>query len=232
LTLGHTAIRGSALIAVRVPYDVALSSSLVAHQRKMPLWSKKHKKDSKEKVEVDSNDPALLVFRSDTLGIEPIKIPSALPPVSEKAGRDTPSPSPVSPSKTSRLSRLGIHHRSGSQNSLPNWTPPDESDPNAERDWEARATKLAKLRPMSMQSSQHDLADLAKLSVKDTPVTNVGRSSPDSQGSGWSSMNTVDGMTSDDALQEAIRLHEAGGSSIDSIDDRLGQGDRVVQENR
>jgi hypothetical protein len=182
------------------------------HQ-KMPLWPKKHKKDSKSQ-EVDTNDPPLQIFRSDTLGIEPLRIPSNDSPTSEKPGRNTPSPSPVSP-KPSRLSRLGLHHRSVSQNSLPEWTPPDESDPNAERDWEARATKLAKLRPTSMQASHDELADLAKLSVRESPVPSEGPQSPigqgSNQGAGWLSLNTVDGMTSDDALQEAIRLHEAGG---------------------
>jgi hypothetical protein len=179
----------------------------------MPLWPKKHKKVSKSQ-EVDSNDPSLQIFRSDTVGIEPIRIPSKDTPTSEKPGRNTAPPSPVSP-KPSRLSRLGIHHRSVSQNSLPDWTPPDESDPNAERDWEARATKLAKLRPTSMQASHDGLADLARLSVRESPVPSEGAQSPISPGSsqpaGWSSLNTVDGMTSEDALQEAIRLHEAGG---------------------
>jgi hypothetical protein len=182
----------------------------------MPLWLKKHKKgdsksqlDSKEKDAEDLNSNTSSppqIFRSDTLGIEPIQIPETSEP--GQGGLNSSSSTPKSPSRTSRLSKLVIHGRSGSQNSLPNWTPPNESDPNAERDWEARATKLAKLRPTSMQTSQEDLADLSKLSLHDaeqTPST-----------SGWSPLSNVDGMTSDDALQEAIRLHEAGGIHISS----------------
>src|ERR1700686_2018230 len=100
----------------------------------MPLWPRKHKKEeAKGKEEIPtSSPPPLKVFRSDTFGIEPLTIPNEESASSEKSGLSpSPSPSPVSPSRPSRLSRLGIHHRSGSQNSLPNWTPPDESDPNA-----------------------------------------------------------------------------------------------------
>src|SRR6266496_6235028 len=137
----------------------------------MPLreWAKKHiyKKESKEPE--GSAPPPVQLFRSDTMGITPLEIPKAGSSY-EKGNLYPPSPiltpSPKSP-KANRLSLLGARHRSTSQNSLPDWTPPDESDPNAERDWEVRATKLAKLRPTSMTASNENLAELAKLSVKD-----------------------------------------------------------------
>jgi hypothetical protein len=85
---------------------------------------------------------------------------------------------------------------------------------------------------MSMQTSQEDLADLAKLSVKDAPIAE-GHDAGEGAESGWSPLTTVDGMTSEDALQEAIRLHEAGGTSFQyDADSRLGQSYGVVQENR
>jgi hypothetical protein len=85
---------------------------------------------------------------------------------------------------------------------------------------------------MSMQTSQEDLADLAKLSVKDAPIAERHEAGEGAE-SGWSSpLTTVDGMTSEDALQEAIRLHEAGGTSFQyDADSRLGQSYGVVQEN-
>lgn len=135
----------------------------------------------------------------------------------------SPSPSPKSP-KHNRLSKLGTHRRSASQVSLPDWVPPDESDPLSERDWEARATKLARIRPSSMTVSHEDLADLARLSVMDEipvrPSTSPdGHLLPKNEGYGWLPTETVDGMTSEAALQEAIRLHEAGG--IDDFVRRL-----------
>ena len=183
----------------------------------MPLreWAKKHihKKHSNEKIDLVTDAvPSFKVTRSDSLGVTPLQIPTESPP-SEKSGlsSSTYSPSSKSPRTPNRLSRLG--HRSTSQTSLPEWTPPNEADPNAERDWEARATKLAKLRPVSMSQSNEDLAALAKLSVRDDQAKSAqsadGRLLP--QGPGWMPTDTVDGLTSDDALQEAIRLHEGGG---------------------
>jgi hypothetical protein len=184
----------------------------------MPLreWAKKHihKKESNEKLDARNEGvPSFTVVRSDTMGVTPLQIPTETSP-SEKGGLSVSpySPSPKSPRSPNRLSRLT--HRSTSQTSLPEWTPPDEADPNAERDWEARATSLAKLRPGSMSQSNEDLAALAKLSVRDdgakAPQSADGRLLP--QGSSWVPADTVDGLTSDDALQEAIRLHESGGS--------------------
>ena len=183
----------------------------------MPLreWAKKHmqKKQSDEKLDSVADDvPSFKVTRSDSLGVTPLQIPTDASP-SEISGLSSSShsPSSKSPRTPNRLSRLG--HRSSSQTSLPEWTPPDEADPNAERDWEARATKLAKLRPVSLSQSNEDLAALSKLSVKDdqakAPQSADGRLLP--QGPGWVPTDTVDGLTSDDALQEAIRLHESGG---------------------
>lgn len=185
----------------------------------MPLreWAKKHihKKQSDEKLDFASETvPSFKVTPTDSLGVPPLQIPTETSR-SEKSGlsASSPSPSPKSPNRISnRLSRLG--HRSTSQTSLPEWTPPDEADPNAERDWEARATKLAKLRPVSMSQSNEDLAALAKLSVREDQKKAAqsadGRLLP--QGQGWAPTDTVDGLTSDDALQEAIRLHEGGGN--------------------
>jgi hypothetical protein len=193
----------------------------------MPLreWAKKHihkKEDSKENIDSSSDNhgtPSFTVLRSDTMGVTRLQIPDE-PIVSEKgkSGPRSPSPSPKSPRTPNRLSRLGVHHRSASQQSLPEWTPPAESDPNAERDWEVRATTLAKIRPNSMQASNDDLADLAKLSVReDQPPKSAqsadGRLLPQ-EASSWVPIDVVDGMSSDDALQEAIRLHESGGTSL------------------
>ena len=175
-----------------------------------------HKKESKEQVGEQNDSPPVQVFRSDTMGITPLQIPETGTSYEKGnlyASSPLLTPSPKSP-KPNRLSRLGARHRSTSQNSLPDWIPPDESDPNAERDWEARATKLAKLRPTSMTASHEDLADLAKLSVKDENkpvISSDGHLLPDNKETGWTPANIVDGLTSDEALQEAIRLHEAGG---------------------
>lgn len=186
----------------------------------MPLreWAKKHinKKEPKELAEEKNDSPQVQIVRSDTMGVARLQIPET-GTSHERGNLYGPSPiltpSPKSP-KPNRLSRLGARHRSTSQNSLPDWIPPDESDPNAERDWEARATKLAKLRPTSMTASQEGLADLVKLSIKDEGkpvVSSDGHLLPDSHETGWAPANIVDGLTSDEALQEAIRLHEAGG---------------------
>ncbi len=74
---------------------------------------------------------------------------------------------------------------------------------------------MAKLRPVSMSQSNEDLAALAKLSVRDDGAKAAqsadGRLLP--EGPSWVPTDTVDGLTSDDALQEAIRLHESGGIS-------------------
>jgi hypothetical protein len=211
----------------------------------MPLreWAKKHihKKDSKvhnEPTVSDKNDPPeFKVFRSDTLGITPLQIPDAGYTV-EKGGLTSSSPGGITPKspKGNRLSLLGARHRSSSQVSLPDWDPPDDSDPNAERDWEVRATKLAKLRPNSMNASREDLADLAKLSVKDDlPKTSSdGRLLPKEGETGWAPLNIIDGMPSDEALQEAIRLHEAGGKInyfTNEVNDRIGESYSAVQEN-
>ena len=204
-------------------------------------WTKKHihKKESKEPVDSETNGPpSVQLFRSDTMGITPLEIPET--GRSYDKGNLYPSsptltPSPKSP-KANRLSRLGARHRSTSQNSLQDWTPPDESDPNAERDWEVRATKLAKLRPTSMTASHENLAELVKLSVKDESkpiVSSDGRLLPENKETGWTPTNIVDGLTSDEALQEAIRLHEAGGI-IDPkclLTSRIGESYCVVQEN-
>ena len=192
----------------------------------MPLkeWAKKHirKKSSTDQLAAESNEsPSFKVYRSDTMGVTPLEIPDTPHSPSKRSFQD-PSPSTTSdksPKSKNRLSLLGARHRSASQNSLPDWTPPDESDPNAERDWEARATKLARLRPVSLSTSQENLADLTKLSVKDDAGFIPARVSADGhlipQGfPGWAPVDTVDGLSSDDALQEAIRLHEAGSMSI------------------
>jgi hypothetical protein len=62
------------------------------------------------------------------------------------------------------------------------------------------------------------LADLAKLSIKDDAPSGRVVTSKDGhllpemkEESGWAPAQVVEGMSSDDALQEAIRLHEAGG---------------------
>jgi hypothetical protein len=186
----------------------------------MPLreWAKKHihKKESNEEIGKEHDTSPVRIVRSDTMGITPLQIPETSTS-HEKGNLYVSSPmltaSPRSP-KPNRLSRVGARHRSTSQNSLPDWNPPDESDPNAERDWEVRATKLAKLRPSSMSASQEDLANLAKLSVKDEAkplISSDGHLLPDDKATGWAPVNIVDGLTSDEALQEAIRLHEAGG---------------------
>jgi hypothetical protein len=196
----------------------------------MPLreWAKKHihKKGSREEkeekggLESGEGPPNLQVFRSDTLGITPIQIPET--GSSHHKGLSTPSPilgsSPKS-SKPGRLSLLGARHRSGSENSLPDWDPPDDSNPNAGRDWEVRATTLAKLRPSSMASSQEDLADLTKLSIKDDQSQVGLRTTRDddltTEGTSRSGPpKIIDGLSSEEALQEAIRLHEAGGIPI------------------
>jgi hypothetical protein len=192
----------------------------------LPEWAKKriHKKDSKRQNEASysnqSSSPEIKVFRSDTLGITTLQIPDSGSKI-EKGGLSASPPMTASPrsTKSSRLSLPGTRHRSPSQNSLPDWTPPDESDPNAERDWEARATKLAKLRPSSMTASREDLEELAKLSVRDDqpvrPATSPdGRLMPERRDLRTTTANTVDGLTSDEALQEAIRLHEGGGRSV------------------
>lgn len=181
---------------------------------------KKDSKNQNEPVDADKSDtPEVKIFRSDTLGITPLQIPNTATS-HDKGGLTASSPLTPSPRtpKVNRLSLLGARHRSSSQNSLPDWIPPDDSDPNAERDWEARATKLAKLRPISMTASQEDLTELAKLSVKDDqPSRPVGGSDghlmPMEGETGWMNSNIVDGLTSDEALQEAIRLHEGGGIS-------------------
>jgi hypothetical protein len=195
----------------------------------MPLreWAKKHmhkKEDSTEKVDSDNDNngtPSFTVLRSDTLGVTRLQILDE-PSFSEKgkASPRSPSPSPKSPRTPNRLSRLGVHHRSPSQPSLPDWTPPAESDPMAERDWEVRATTLAKIRPTSMQTSNEDLAELAKLSVREDQPPKSAQSADGhllpQEGSSWVPIDVVDGLSSDDALQEAIRLHESGGKSLQS----------------
>lgn len=194
----------------------------------MPLreWAKKHLPKKKQKDDEESTDSeretppsspppgGLKVYRTDTLGITPLQIPDT----GTSAEKGTLTASPISPSpKSARfsLAKLGARHRSASQNSLPDWSPPDESDPDAERHWEERATKLAKLRPISMTASSEKLASLEKLAIKDDPIpqrTPSEHGDVEPQGStGWTPLKIIDGMTSDDALQEAIRLHEAGG---------------------
>ena len=191
----------------------------------MPLrgWPKKSLRKAKdaEKESPETRDiaesvqePGFKIYRSDTLGATPLIIPAER---SDSGGLKSPSvrsrsPSPVPPSasstKKSLLPRLG-HHRNNSQNSLADWDEPDASDPNADRDWEARATQLAKLRPTSLTSSQGDLVNLSALSIKEDsqPSTSAdGRPLPEQTPPSL----VVDGMNIDEALQEAIRLHEAG----------------------
>jgi len=198
----------------------------------MPLrqWAKKHLPKKKPKEDEESTDSetgsppsspppgGLKVYRSDTLGITPLDIPET----GTSTEKGTLTASPVSPSPKSpkfSLAKLGARHRSTSQNSLPDWSPPDESDPNAERHWEERATKLAKLRPTSMTASSENLASLQKLAIRDDAIPQKPLSVPGDgklQGStGWAPVKMIDGMTSDEALQEAIRLHEAGGINRD-----------------
>jgi len=128
------------------------------------LGKKHRKKDVEDKEDVG---PSFQIHQSDSKRIPPIQIPE-FPPVSQ-GGSLSARPEP-SPKQKKRFSLLDMRHRSSSQNSLPDWNPPDESDPNAERDWEARATKLAKLRPKSLTTSSEGLDDLAKLSVSAGPV--------------------------------------------------------------
>ena len=196
----------------------------------MPLreWAKKHLPKTKPKEDEESTDSeketppttppggGLKVYRSDTQGITPLQIPDTGTSTTEKGALTA---SPISPSPRSSkfsLSKLGARHRSTSQNSLPDWSPPDESDPNAERHWEERATKLAKLRPTSMTASTENLVSLQKLAIRDDPSS---QKTPSEHGdgkpevsTGWAPVKVIDGMTSDEALQEAIRLHEAGGT--------------------
>jgi len=195
----------------------------------MPLrkWAKKHLSKKKPKEDDESTDsdketpPAsppgggLKIFRSDTLGITPLNLPGV--GTSTEKGPLTASPLSASPkSPKFSLGKLGARHRSTSQNSLPDWSPPDESDPNAERHWEERATKLAKLRPTSMTASSENLVSLQKLAIRDDPSP---QKTPSEHGdaeqevlTGWAPVKMIDGMTSDEALQEAIKLHEAGGT--------------------
>jgi len=189
-------------------------------------WAKKHihRSDSSE----DESPPAqrgspgiqVQVVRSDTMGITPLQIPESGGYQIEKGAGPprSPSPSPKSANRLKRLSGFG-RNRSSSQTSLPDWNPPDDSDPNAESSWEARATTLARLRPTSLTASQENLANLAKLSIKDDSppgraVTSAdGHLLPEPKAKiGWAPAAVVKGMSADDALQEAIRLHEAGGS--------------------
>ena len=188
----------------------------------MPLrdWAKKRlqKKDPEKespispKIAEPVQERDFKVFRSDSGGVTPLIIPTD---GNESGGLKSPiirspSPIPASASSTKKplLPRLG-HHRNTSQHSLPDWEEPDASNPNAERDWEARATKLAKLRPVSLTRSQEDLANLATLSIKEDsrPSTSAdGHLLPEQT----NPPAIVDGLNSDEALQEAIRLHEAG----------------------
>ena len=195
----------------------------------MPLreWAKKHLPKKKPKEDDESTDSeketpptsppggGLKIYRSDTQGITPLQIPDV--GTSTEKGTLTASQLSASPrSPKFSLAKLGARHRSPSQNSLPDWNPPDESDPNAERHWEERATKLAKLRPTSMTASSEDLASLQKLAIRDDPIaqkapSDHGDAEPEGS-TGWAPIKEIDGMTSDEALQEAIRLHEAGGT--------------------
>jgi len=121
----------------------------------------------------------------------------------------SPSPSAKSLDKLKRLSGLG-RNRSSSQTSLPYWTPLDDSDPIAESSWEARATKFnfARLR----------LPSLKGLGITKSPpgreVTSADGHLLPEPGTkiGCAPAAVVEGMSADDALQEAIRLHESGGS--------------------
>jgi len=70
-----------------------------------------------------------------------------------------------------------------------------------------------------MTASMEDLAELAKLSVRDDqparPTTSPdGRLMPTQRDLRKTPANIADGLTSDEALQEAIRLHEGGGRSL------------------
>jgi hypothetical protein len=217
----------------------------------MPLreWAKKHIRKNSSSSEdefsqrtAQRGSPRIQVVQPDPKGVTSLQIPERnYPQIEEPEGPPkSRSPSPSSPGKIKRRSVLG-RHRSPSQNSLPDWTPPDDSDPNAESTWEARATKLARLRPTSLTASQENLADLAKLSIKDdSPPGRVvtsedGHLLPEMKGkSGWASTQVVEGMSADDALQEAIRLHEAGGLDccVFFTDFRIGEGHCAIQENR
>jgi hypothetical protein len=58
---------------------------------------------------------------------------------------------------------------------------------------------------------------LQKLAIRDDPSpqktpSEHGVAEPTEVSTGWASVKVIDGMTSDEALQEAIRLHEAGGT--------------------
>jgi len=169
------------------------------------------KKDVDDKATDQVNPPSFQIFRSDTKDLAPLQIPDT-PSIYESGSL---SAQPASSGKNKRFTLSGMRHRSTSQNSLPDWNPPDESDPNAERDWEERATKLAKLRPSSMSASQEDLADLAKLSVTEEKQRAAqsadGHLLPQVEGS--STLGMIRGMTSEQALHEAIRLHEEGSNS-------------------
>jgi hypothetical protein len=191
----------------------------------MPLreWAKRHMRRNSSSSEDElpqrpaaTGSPRIQVVRPDTTGGTSPQIGEDNVSPIEKSERRSRGRS-SSPGKLKRRSVLG-RHRSPSQNSLPDWTPPDDSDPNAESSWEARATKLARLRPTSLTASQEGLADLAKLSIKDDVPSGRAVTSKDGhllpdmkEESGWAPAQVVEGMSADDALQEAIRLHEAGG---------------------
>ena len=196
-------------------------------------WAKKHIKNGTEEKGVDyTPPPSVQITRSDTTQITPLQIPDA--PVKHERGSLSARPASSS-KKDKRFTLLGMRHRSSSQNSLPDWNPPSESDPNAERDWEERATKLAKLRPNSLSASHEDLTKLANLSLAEEKQKAAqsadGHLLPEAEGS--ESIGIIRGMSSEQALQEAIRLHEEG-SKADSdyvLIDRLGESDGAIQRN-
>jgi hypothetical protein len=180
----------------------------------MPIreWARKHlKKDSNEneKDEEDERPPSFQIYRSDTKEITPLQIPDN--PSIYESGSLSARPA-SSTSKNKRFTLLGTRPRSASQNSLPDWNPPDESDPNAERDWEERATRLAKLRPASLTASHEDLTSLSKLSLNEEKKKAVQSSDgyllPQIRGD--APIGTIRGVSSEEALQEAIQLHEEG----------------------
>jgi hypothetical protein len=179
-------------------------------------WAKKHlhtKKSSSQDEDSREPDPPLQpatfkVYLSDSHGTTPLDVPEDGESHRDDKSDKSRSSSPISRShspKPHRKSFLSSRHgRSTSQNSLPEWNPPDESDPNAERDWEERAVELAKVRPISFSASHENLADLAKLSLQP-------ESSSEPVETGWRD------ASSEEELQEGIRLHESGGCSLKSI---------------
>jgi hypothetical protein len=172
----------------------------------MPLreWAKKHMKSSSSE---GLNIPSFQISAADTKNLTALQFLDPHTPHESGSNR-------VHPNESKHRSLLNLRH-GASQNSLPEWNPPDELDPNAERHWEIRATELAKLRPKSLNASAENLADIAKLGIADRRGASPdGRLLPEPDSTGWVDAGSVRGMSLNAALLEAIRLHEEGGRAI------------------